>query len=53
MGDEFTPDQCHAKAAQCYRLSQKTIDTETRTQLLDLMAQWRELAGRIERLNRK
>jgi hypothetical protein len=51
MDRALTPEECRAKAQACYRMSQSVIDPAVRTQFLDLMAQWHELAGRIERLH--
>jgi len=46
----MTLGECRTKAVECYRAAQKTADHETRRALLDLAVQWRELAGRMDRV---
>lgn len=46
----MTKADCRANALKCYRIAQKAADRDVRRTLLDLAAQWRELAIRIERL---
>jgi hypothetical protein len=50
MGRPLTPDECRANARECYRLAKTIIEPELKRLLLDLMVQWRQLAGRIERI---
>lgn len=50
MDGPFTPDQCRAYAREFYRSAKATTDPEMKKFLLDLMVQWRQLAGRIERV---
>ena len=49
----MTKADCRANALKCYRIAQKTADRDVRHTLLDLAVQWRELAARIERLQRE
>ena len=46
----MTKDDCRANALKCYRIAQKAADQDVRRTLLDLAAQWGELAAQIERL---
>ena len=46
----MTKADCQANALKCYRIAQKAADRDVRRTMLDLAAQWRELAVRIERL---
>jgi hypothetical protein len=45
-----TKEDCRANALKCYRIAQKASDRHVRRALLDLAAQWRDLAAQIERL---
>ena len=49
----MTKDDCRANALKCYRSAQTAADREVGRTLLDLAVQWRELAARIERLQRQ
>jgi hypothetical protein len=46
----MTKDDCRANALKCCRIAQKAMDRDVRRTLFELSVQWRELAGRIERL---
>jgi hypothetical protein len=48
----MTSHECRAKALECYRIAQKAADPETRHSLLNLAVQWRELAIKMDRLNK-
>jgi hypothetical protein len=47
----FSSDDCRAKAVDCYRAAQKTAKYDNRRALFRLAAQWRELAGLMDRVN--
>ena len=46
----MTKEDCRANALKCYRIAQKASGRHVRRALLDLAAQWRDLAAQIERL---
>ena len=48
----MTSHECRAKALECYRIAQKTVDHHTRHALLTLAVQWRELAIKMDGLNK-
>jgi len=48
----MTSQECRAKALECYQLAQKTADHDRRHALLHLAVQWRELAIKMDRLNK-
>jgi hypothetical protein len=47
----MTSQECRAKALECYRMAQKTVDHDTRRSLLNLAVQWRELAIQMDNVN--
>ena len=49
----ISSDDFRAKAVECDQAAQEATDYDTRRALLDLAVQWRELAGLIDRVNRK
>ena len=50
MHAPMTKEGCRANALKCYRIAQSARDRDVRRTLLDLAAQWSELAIRIEQL---
>ena len=46
-------DDFRAKAVECDQAAQEATDYDMRRALLDLAVQWRELAGLMDRVNRK
>jgi hypothetical protein len=48
----MTIHECRAKALECYRAAQKAADPATRHSLLNLAVQWRELAIKMDLLNK-
>jgi hypothetical protein len=44
--------ECRAKALECYRIAQNTVDQKIRHTLLNLAVHWRELAIKMDRLNK-
>jgi hypothetical protein len=49
----MTSHECRAKALECYRAAQKAADFTTRQSLLNLAVQWRELAIKMDQLNKE
>jgi hypothetical protein len=49
----ISSDNFRAKAVECDQAAQEVTDYDMRRALLDLAVQWRELAGLMDRVNRK
>ncbi len=52
MNDTQSPSsiELRLKAEACHRAAMRAADSETRANLLSLMAAWREIAGQVQRV---